>query len=532
MKAIKQLLFLLCVICSMTSMGQSPNTIVLNNGVIKIKLDLNSGGAISYLSAANSNYNVVNVHDKGRYIQQSYYTGQFINRSSAGQHPNWSPWNWNPIQAGDVYGNSAQIISYSQTSNQLYVKTRPKLWDMNNELCECFFETWVTLEGTAARVKNKITTFRTDNLWQTRAYSQELPAVYTRGDLYKLYSYRGSSPWTNGGLSRIPHTGPPWARWYTSERWAALVNNGNWGLGVYNPTSTSFIGGFSGSPGGGPTNSSTGYVSPLRTRTLSRNGTFEYEYYLILGNLNHIRNFVYNKRGINTGGNNANPPIRWEFNQNGNTEGWNRSGGASSISTSGGSLRVASSAADPQIIRSVSFNPRLYDFLKIGMRNFTNNGDMDFFWSNSSGGFSGSKRIRVPVVYNSNQREYVFDLRNVSQWKNGGTINAIRIDPPGNGSPSGEYVRIDYIRFTGTGSSKQSIPEFDDNSIKVYPKPFTDELNIETTEKRISLFNLQGEEIKISTTKTENGFQLNSENLTPGLYLLRVGDKVFKISKY
>lgn len=527
MKKIKRFLLLLCVLYASTGMGQ--NTISLNNGVIHLKLDLTSGGAISYLSAASNSYNVVNTHDPGRFIQQSYYNGQHIDRSSSGQHPNYSPWNWNPIQAGDVYGNKAQVISHSASSSQLYVKTRPKLWDMNNELCQCYFETWVTLEGTAAKVRNKLTTFQTDNIWQPRPYHQELPAVYTRGDLYKLYSYQGSSPWTQAGLTRVNNSGPPWAYWNNSERWAALVNSNNWGVGVYNANATLYVGGFSGSIGGGPTGNSTGYFSPLRTIQLSKNGTFEYEYYLILGNLTDIRNFVYNKRGISTGGGTTTNSINWEFNQAGNVEGWTRGGGTSSISAAGGKLKVTSSSADPQIIRNISFNPRLYDFLKIGMSNHTNNGEMDFFWSNSSGGFSGSRRLRVPVVYNTAQREYVFDLRNVSLWKNGGTINAIRIDPPGNGSPSGEYVNIDYIRFSGTGTTKRAASDSQDQSVKVFPNPFTNELTIQTSEEEFGLYNLQGEKLSLPVTKTGSGFRIDSEGLASGMYLLKMGKDVFKI---
>lgn len=529
MNTIKHFLLLLCVLYTSNSMGQSPLT--LNNGVIKIQLDLNSGGAISYLSAASNSYNVVNTHDKGRYIQQSYYNGQAIDRSASGQHPNYSPWNWNPIQAGDVYGNTAQVISSSASSSQLYVKTRPKLWDMNNELCQCYFETWVTLEGTAAKVRNKLTTFQTDNIWTPRPYHQELPAVYTRGDLYKLYSYQGSSPWTQGGLTRTNNNGPPWAYWTNNERWAALVNGNNWGVGVYNADATLYVGGFSGSQGGGPTGNSTGYFSPLRTIQLSKNGTFEYEYYLILGDLSTIRNFVYNKRGISTGGGSTSNSINWEFNQAGNVEGWTRAGGASSLSSSGGTLRMASTSGDPQIIRNISFNPRLYDFLKIRMSNNTNNAEMDFFWSNASGGFSGSRRIRVPVVPNSGQRTYTFDLRNVSLWKNGGTINALRIDPPGNGSPSGEFVNIDYIRFSGTGTTKQAAPSLDEHPVNVFPNPFTDELNIQTSEEHIALYNFQGKRLNLPVTKTDNGFHINSEMLASGIYLLKIGNKVFKIKR-
>ena len=48
---------------------------VLDNGSLLVKLDLTRGGAIKYISESGKTRNIVNVHDEGRYIQQSYYAG-------------------------------------------------------------------------------------------------------------------------------------------------------------------------------------------------------------------------------------------------------------------------------------------------------------------------------------------------------------------------------------------------------------------------------------------------------------------------
>ena len=76
-------------------------TLELNNDTLHVKLDLTRGGAINYISESGSTRNLVNIHDEGRYVQQSYYAGQTLNRQADGQNPNWSPWSWNPIQVGD-----------------------------------------------------------------------------------------------------------------------------------------------------------------------------------------------------------------------------------------------------------------------------------------------------------------------------------------------------------------------------------------------------------------------------------------------
>ena len=416
---LKHILMLVGIGFTTLCMAQK-NEVSIDNGVIKVKIDLNSGGAISYLSASGSNYNVVNTFDKGRFIQQSYYTGNLVDRSAEGQHTTatFSPWNWNPIQGGDVFGNRSQVLTYNRSGNQLYVKTLPKLWDMNNESCQCHFETWITLSGTVAHVRNRLTNFRTDNIWDAKPHHQELPAVYSIGDLYKLYTYTGNAPFTNGSLSRITSNGSNWSYWNSPEKWAALVNSNNWGMGVYNPISTFFIGGFAGARNSGGTNNDpTGYFAPLITKAMGKNEVYEYQYTLILGNLSDIRAYAYHQQGVTPGGN----AITWGFNSNGNTEGWTRGGGANSVFTSGGELRVNIGGGDPQIIRTgLSIDPRQYGYLKVGLRNLANDGNLEVFWGNASGGFSASKRATLSVAHNNNSvREYVFALKDLSLWRNG-----------------------------------------------------------------------------------------------------------------
>ena len=44
----------------------------LDNGVMKLGIDINFGGAIVYVSHSDSSTNLVNIHDHGRLIKQSY----------------------------------------------------------------------------------------------------------------------------------------------------------------------------------------------------------------------------------------------------------------------------------------------------------------------------------------------------------------------------------------------------------------------------------------------------------------------------
>lgn len=278
----------------------------LKNEFIHIKQDLSRGGAISYISKANAYRNIVNIYDEGRYIQQSYYAGKSLNRQPEGQSPAWSPWSWNPIQGGDYARNRAPIIVSEKTEQSLYVKCTPMLWDMNNKPAEAVMEQWTTIDGNVIKVKNKLTCFRTDNIYDENILrDQEIPAVYPISALKNLYSYFGSAPWTNAALNNpdvVFLSSGFWGRYNSvTEKWMAFVDDNQWGIGVYSPTATKFLAGMAGSPGGESTSGSTSYISPIRQERLMKNSIMEYEYYLVVGSLTEIRQKIYDiKMSLNT----------------------------------------------------------------------------------------------------------------------------------------------------------------------------------------------------------------------------------------
>ncbi len=264
-----------------------PRLSILDNGVIRIGIDLNRGGSITYLADARTRENVVNIHDLGREIQQSYYSGP--RPFGKGHHPGWKNWGWNPIGAGDVFGNPARVVKHTNDGKLLYVKTIPKQWALRNVDGECTFETWIKLEGTAARVRCRLVNNRADKT-QYPAQHQELPVVYTIGKLHRLMTYDGLLPFQNKPMREINNAGPPWEYWKSTENWAALVNDQNWGLGVFHAGAYQFVGGCSGKRNtGGPNDPPTGYIAPLHTEIIDHNIVYEYEYALILGWLKDIR---------------------------------------------------------------------------------------------------------------------------------------------------------------------------------------------------------------------------------------------------
>jgi len=101
--------------------------LTLDNGTIRVGVDTSFGGAITYLSQSGSTTNLINDYDHGRQVQQSYYSGPANFRPPGTiQNPDWSPFPWNPVQAGDSYGYNSTVLSYSNANGVIYVKTRPK----------------------------------------------------------------------------------------------------------------------------------------------------------------------------------------------------------------------------------------------------------------------------------------------------------------------------------------------------------------------------------------------------------------------
>ncbi len=278
----------------------------LDNGVVRIGINLDIGGAITYLSKSGSDENIINSHDWGRQIQMSFYSGPAPYYPDSGKKPNkhWTFIGWNPIQSGDTFNNPSEVIEHRNTGTEMYVKCIPMHWPLDNEPGQCTFECWLTLVDNTVRVRSQINNAREDKT-QYKARGQELPAVYTNGAYYRLLTYDGDQPFSGAPVRRIEKVwdtsippaeapGGPWDHWYATENWAALVRDDGFGLGIWTPNTFDYKGGFAGTPGsGGAKDAPTGYISPTRREILDHNIQYRYDYTLIVGQLDEIRAYVY-----------------------------------------------------------------------------------------------------------------------------------------------------------------------------------------------------------------------------------------------
>lgn len=253
--------------------------IYLDNGHVRLGVNMDAGGSIGWFSHSHSSANLLNAFDHGRYVQQSYYGDK------DGSDWNGKPWRYNPVQGGSWKGEPATIIQTKEGRHSLYVKTKPRQWASGNDVDDLILEEWLTLEGGLARLKYRMTY---TGAAEHKPTHQELPAVFVM-PRYDTLVFCGSN---NAAFSHAPLTrkqpGPPDAgdRFVKfSERWAAWVDADNQGLGIYFPHTDSATTYRVSDQGVG----NCSYLAPLQTFALKPGLVFEYEVTLATGTVEQIR---------------------------------------------------------------------------------------------------------------------------------------------------------------------------------------------------------------------------------------------------
>ena len=409
----------------------------LDNGIIKIGVDLDRGGSIGFLADVNKGGNVVNVHDLGRWIGQSFYSGP---KPFGTPHRDWEKWPWNPVSAGDVFGNPSKLIEKKNDGKTLYIKSVPMQWALKNVPGDCQLETWITLEGRTARVRNRLTNERKDRT-QYAAMDQELPAVYTMGKLHRLMTYTGDSPFANGPLKEIPKipakgTKPQWTTFFATEHWAALVDDDDWGLGVIHPDVVRFVGGFYGKPNtGGPDDDPSGYVAPVRQEILDHNIVYDYRYTLVLDSLTNIRKEAYRQRPK------SNVP---DYRFTRDRQHWWLLNAEDTGYPIKGQWRVKTEKGDPQMYGPEGFWDAK-DVPKVFIRAAyqTKNKTAQLFWeTDEKPGFRADQSVTLTIEPDGHFRNYEVDLSASSMYR--GKIRRLRFDPIEAGGV-GEFVDVEFI---------------------------------------------------------------------------------------
>ncbi len=156
--------------------------VYLDNGIIRLGLDLSQGGAITYLSRSGSDAitagprvkNMINSYDRGREVQLSFYSGPYM------FHPpgttfsrNWIGLGWNPIQCGDTYGHSSRVTQYHNDGETIHLQCVPKIWPLENYEAECIFDIVYRLNKSAVEMDSTLIMSRPD----VKQYSAPSPGA-------------------------------------------------------------------------------------------------------------------------------------------------------------------------------------------------------------------------------------------------------------------------------------------------------------------------------------------------------------------
>lgn len=250
----------------------------LQNGEVKIGVDLSSGGSIFWFSEVGRDRNLLNHMDRGRFVQQSYYGNP--------DGSVWAdkPWCWNPVQGGDYKGKPAKVEEVREAAGSIYLKSIPVNWAGGQDLEECRMEEWITLEGGVAHLRFRFTYQGKES---HAARHQELPAVFVDAALADLVYYKGDAPWKNQPVTKER---PGWPNQYrrVDEDWAGFIGADGRGLGVFFP-GTKDLTTYRHPGPEGPRGPGCSYFAPIRTLAITPAFVLENDVYLTIGTPDEMR---------------------------------------------------------------------------------------------------------------------------------------------------------------------------------------------------------------------------------------------------
>lgn len=278
-------------------------TLYIENDRFKAGVNLKWGGGLCHFEdKRDSRYgNLLNCHDTGRLVQQSYYGPSKIEGYENGIYEN-TVWSYNPVQGGDQYGNCSKLVAVEKSDTQIRVICRPLDWALDNVLTQTYYTSVYTLTESGLDVRNTAVDFLQTE-WPP-FNSHEIPALYTISALGSFWYYDGDAPWTNAPL-RVERDLPFWVnnngmfnlKPGNSETWCAWTDDNDYGLGIFTPDATCLKAGrymYDGSAD--PFGVSTNYVAPLAAFALHFDQPHTYQFTMTAGSLQEMRDTFQSSR--------------------------------------------------------------------------------------------------------------------------------------------------------------------------------------------------------------------------------------------
>ncbi len=194
-------------------------TLYINDGTLKIGASLGMGGALTHVERINASVveyidengdvriepninpdevtaitkevNLVNIHDYGREVQQSYYA--WVDESNGYLPKSEVLYNatlrYNPIQGGSAGNKQSQIIEYRHTQNEIYIKARLQEWFLDNTLSDSYAESryYFAQDGMMVSYNRFVNFSQFTGMEEENEDGQETPAVYVAYPLNYFY---------------------------------------------------------------------------------------------------------------------------------------------------------------------------------------------------------------------------------------------------------------------------------------------------------------------------------------------------------
>jgi hypothetical protein len=415
----------------------------LENDRVKLGVDLERGGAITFLASVKDEANVINNFDLGRQVQLSFYSGP-VPFEAKGQKPaeHWRHLGWNPIQTGDDFKNTSRVLTHENDGKQIHLTCVPLQWPLNNVPGECTFDSWLELDGAVVKARARLTNTRSDTT-QYPARLQELPAVYANAAFHRVVSYMNDKPFTQDAISSAPapQGKHPWSFWTGTEYWAALLNEHDYGLGLITPGHVHFTGGFAGKLGPNDTHgNSTGYLAGQGLEILDHNIVYEFRYELVLGTAQEIRARATTHR--------PQAPPAWSFTQDRqDRQGWHYQNARDTGWPVKDHLHLLLEQEDPQFISPHAFwQAADAPYLIIDAAFHTEQKQGVVMWQpHGQPGFSPANMTAFPLIADGEFHRHVITLSSIPAYRGG--MLRLRIDPVVS-AEAGAWMKVRSVRLS------------------------------------------------------------------------------------
>ena len=284
-----------------------PNDLYVENDRFKVGIRLTWGGAMTYfedkMDGIDDLANLVNIHDTGRLIQQSFYGTYTNDEYTSGNYSN-SSWPYNPVQGGNKFQKGrTRLIDIEVGDDYIYVKVQSLDWALNDVLTHTYYENTYVLQEDNVLVDNRMVDF---SGWKHVQAGQEIPAMYIVSYFGTLAYYNGINSWTDDmdGVFFERELGG-WGASVTvpivegnDETWCIWMNEtDDFCFGIYTPNIDRLIAirhQYDGSKD--PMANSTSYVATSSIIEMVSYCPVEYQYLLATGSFEDVReNFKENK---------------------------------------------------------------------------------------------------------------------------------------------------------------------------------------------------------------------------------------------